>query len=83
LVLLRLNASVTSLIHFSFSEPYGKTSSRDPRGAAVGASAGEGACFLQPDVRTVANNRTKESPRAIENTGALLRTGALSALLDL
>src|SRR5215468_8868455 len=32
LVPLRLNAEVTSLIHFSFSEPYGKTSSRAPRG---------------------------------------------------
>src|SRR5215831_11742123 len=38
---LRLNAAVTSLIHFSFSEPYGKTSSSAPRGGA-GASFEDG-----------------------------------------
>src|SRR5262249_18040441 len=32
---LRLKEAVTSLIHFSFSEPYGKTNSRAPRGATA------------------------------------------------
>src|SRR5271165_4099370 len=38
LVLLRLNAAVTSAIHFSFSEPYGNTSSSAPRGAEFDVS---------------------------------------------
>src|SRR5215813_294961 len=45
---LRLNAAVASLIHFSFSEPYGKMSSKDPRGATFAASLEESDGDLQP-----------------------------------
>src|SRR5262249_10902460 len=45
---LRLNAEVTSLIHFSFSEPYGKTSSRAPRGTTFEVASFCAGRFLPP-----------------------------------
>src|SRR5215469_3878298 len=55
--LLRLNSLVTPVIHFSFSEPYGNTSSREPCGADATGSFSFGASFLQPPGRSRPTNK--------------------------
>jgi len=55
--LLRLNSLVISVIHFSFSEPYGNTSSREPCGADATASFSFGVSFLQPPGRSRLTNK--------------------------
>src|SRR5215468_5921035 len=64
---LRLNAAVASLIHFSFSEPYGKMSSKDPRGATCSASLEESDGDLQPGAKSEETRTNKKTQTVRRN----------------
>lgn len=63
-----LKDSVTSLIHCSFSDPYGKTNSREPLGASEVAAGFSEDCGLgderQPETRAKVRRRSPGQNRA-------------------
>jgi hypothetical protein len=64
------------LIHFSFSDPYGNTSSNAPRGAATGVSLEEGGWLLHPLARKTNKKRKYNSIRGKAEICALQETFA-------